>query len=96
MAEAFRMRIPPWLVVGNVVADALAGAAADAVRVAAPDRARVHQTEHMAMLVRRRLLRATLDAIEAENGLAPPVRRARKRRRAPPAARLVAAFSTSH
>ena len=81
------------LVRGNAAADEVAGCAAAAARLPAPQRARVGRVEAMATAVWWRLLRSTLDAVEAT-----PKRlaRARRPRQAPPALGVAAAFSTSH
>eukprot|EP00959_Pyramimonas_sp_CCMP1952_P016416 348182-Pyramimonas_sp.AAC.1 len=59
-------RTPVPFIIGNAVADELAGVAASSVRVKADARARLYRTERMAYLVRMRSLLSTLEAIEAE------------------------------
>eukprot|EP00959_Pyramimonas_sp_CCMP1952_P119757 2504086-Pyramimonas_sp.AAC.1 len=71
MDEAARRGLPSWLIMGNEVADVLAGEAAELARLPATERGRVLQTEQMALVVRRRLLRATLDALSAEAEFTP-------------------------
>ena len=54
---------PLWAILGNAAAYALAGEAAGECRVPAAARSRIFDVEHKACLVRKRLLRASLDAI---------------------------------
>eukprot|EP00959_Pyramimonas_sp_CCMP1952_P013250 279576-Pyramimonas_sp.AAC.1 len=65
-AQAVSGPHPLWLVLGNTAADELAGTAAKENRVPASVRSRIAQVEHKAILVRKRLLRPTLDAMVAE------------------------------
>ena len=84
MAEAVALGVAPWLVIGNAVADVCAGQAAEEMRASAADRAKGSEVERTALLVRRRLLRATLDAIEAEGEQSEKQRRPRRARQPPP------------
>eukprot|EP00959_Pyramimonas_sp_CCMP1952_P115202 2408130-Pyramimonas_sp.AAC.1 len=64
-----------WMILGNAVADILAGSAASRVQVSAEERVRAEQWEQRVLLVRLRLLRATLDSLAAEKRLEPPGRK---------------------
>eukprot|EP00959_Pyramimonas_sp_CCMP1952_P237389 4961211-Pyramimonas_sp.AAC.1 len=59
-------RIYPSLAYGNCTADVLAGIAADEARVSTSDRQRLALAEHKAHVVRMRLSRTVLEALEAE------------------------------
>eukprot|EP00959_Pyramimonas_sp_CCMP1952_P389195 8154871-Pyramimonas_sp.AAC.1 len=80
--EAAEKGYAPWMWHGNNRADQLAGLAAQAHRVPQDERTRVAQQEKRAELVRRRLLRATMDAMAADPR---PRREAEKLRTIPPA-----------
>eukprot|EP00959_Pyramimonas_sp_CCMP1952_P396838 8314791-Pyramimonas_sp.AAC.1 len=64
------------MLIGNAVADALADGAAGRHRIASSVRARIFDCERKVGLVRRRLLRATLDAAAAEKAAGREVRSA--------------------
>eukprot|EP00959_Pyramimonas_sp_CCMP1952_P098037 2049104-Pyramimonas_sp.AAC.1 len=83
-----------WMFIGNQVADTLAGVAASLVRVSQDTRTRIGKVEIEAGLVRKRLLRSTLEAMAAS----PSVPRARDQVKAPrpPAPSIVSVFESAH
>eukprot|EP00959_Pyramimonas_sp_CCMP1952_P116061 2426254-Pyramimonas_sp.AAC.1 len=66
-AQIIQQNVPRFLVVGNTVADELAGVAAQRCRLDSTHRARVARVERDALLVRRRLLRVALEAFSSDS-----------------------------
>eukprot|EP00959_Pyramimonas_sp_CCMP1952_P428668 8978451-Pyramimonas_sp.AAC.1 len=89
-------RTPVPFILGNAVADELAGVAASTVRVQDDVRARVYRTERMAYLVRMRILLSTLEAIESEQNSEGPRPRLRHPGPRPPAPAVCSIFSSQH
>ena len=89
-------RTPAPFILGNAVADELAGIAAKQVRVAADVRARVYKTERMAHCVRMRILLSTLEVIEAEKEHEGPRPRMRQPGPRPPAPMMCSVFHSQH
>ena len=83
------------MITGNAVADEVAGLAAAEARVPAVDRARMLVHERRARLVRMRILRATLDSMDAD-GKAPRQKTSSSSIVVPPSAASCSLFSTSH
>ncbi|CAK0860893.1 unnamed protein product, partial [Prorocentrum cordatum] len=92
--KAAALGVDYWVMQGNAVADAIAGVAANLVRLSTEARGRIACVEHTALLVRRRLLRATIDAIEAEGQSAK--RKPRRARLVPPGQQAIAVLCTAH
>eukprot|EP00959_Pyramimonas_sp_CCMP1952_P339262 7105663-Pyramimonas_sp.AAC.1 len=69
-------RLRPWMVSGNICADTMSGAIADKCRVSADTRFRIATWERKAALVRKRLMRSTLESAIADREM----RQAEKRR----------------
>eukprot|EP00959_Pyramimonas_sp_CCMP1952_P040743 852064-Pyramimonas_sp.AAC.1 len=82
------------MIEGNRQADEAAGERALEHRIPQGNRARIAQIEFRAVLVRRRLLRAHIDAVAAD----PRQQSERQKRhhRQPPAPKVVAQFSSAH
>eukprot|EP00959_Pyramimonas_sp_CCMP1952_P314001 6573242-Pyramimonas_sp.AAC.1 len=85
LAEAKRRGIPQHFLIGDTVVDELAGASALEARLSESVRARILEVESTARLVRKRLMRATLDVMAVTN---------RKPERPPPSNADAAASSS--
>eukprot|EP00959_Pyramimonas_sp_CCMP1952_P314474 6583063-Pyramimonas_sp.AAC.1 len=100
--DIYQGKIPATLAYGNTVADEIAGAGAQAARVPATDRQQYLLIEQKAFLVRMRLLRTSLEALEHarnNNRSAGEFRPKRQRGVAPqqpPAPRICALFQSQH
>eukprot|EP00959_Pyramimonas_sp_CCMP1952_P081284 1698213-Pyramimonas_sp.AAC.1 len=68
--EALPGRFPMWMILGNPAAT-FARAAAAKCQIDKETRARAETWEHMIYAVRLRLVRATMDTLEAEKQLGP-------------------------